>query len=199
MNAQYIYCEVRQQLSWQDTIVTFTLNTFFCFPIKLQNENKVESLLFQTALVTSHRNRLEGMSTLRVEASRWSSCSVLPSWLLASLYSTQTSLKNPTQDWNAPAGQVCSRFPQEHFKKKKKIKKNEKRYTVIIFAMSFERGMDFTLKPSLLCDLPTVFDFLMLMARLKRRFSHYCSQCNTHFFWLWKHADLFTFIASVTN
>lgn len=107
--------------------------------------------MLQTASVTSHRNRPEGMWTLLVNARLWSFCSALPSWLLSYLYSTQFE-----ESYRTEMGKPAALPPRSTLKKKKKQNRNN------IHNFFWERnGLHTTLKPSLLCDLPIVLDFLM--------------------------------------
>lgn len=111
------------------------------------------------ALVTSHRNRPEGMSTLRVDVSLRSFCLALPSWLLSYLYSTEFEESYRTE--MPQLGKPAALPPRSTLKKNKKQTKKSKKEILTTFTISLEKGMDFTLKLSLLCDLPTVVDFLM--------------------------------------
>lgn len=153
------------------------------------------------ALVTSHRNRPEGMSALRVDVSLRSFCLALPSWLLSYLYSTEFEESYRTE--MPQLGKPAALPPRSTLKKK--TNKKSKKELITTFTISLEKGMDFTLKLSLLCDLPTVLDFLMNAdSQVKRGFFLTAVPSVIHTFWSWKrkvyeHADLFTFIASVAK
>lgn len=127
---------------------------FFCFLIKLQNENvKFHLFYFRRLWSRVSGTGSKGCQLCRSMPVFGHSAKFCP--LDCYLTFIAPSLKNPT-------GLKCpdsSPFPNEHFKiKKKKIKKGKK---ISTFTISLKRGMDFTPKPSLLYDLPTLLDFLM--------------------------------------
>lgn len=128
---------------------------FFCFLLKLQNENAK----FHLFRFRRHWSRVTGTGPKRCQLCRPmpvfdQSAQLCP--LGCYLIFIALNLKNPTGLKSPYWGKPEALAPRSTLKRKY-VKKN----IITMFTISIERGMDFTLKLSLLCDLPIVLDFLM--------------------------------------